>query len=127
MIVLEASAAVSALLNAGYARATLADEAVHVPHLIDSEIVSALRRQVGRGDLGADDGWTALAAWQRLGVVRHPVAGLLDRIWALRENVSSYDASYVALAEALGSAVLTADARLSRVPGPSCAVTVVPR
>ena len=127
MIVFDASAAVSALLNAGDARAVLGDDTVQVPHLIDSEIASALRRQVGRGDLSADDGWTALAAWAHMGVVRHPVAGLLDRIWALRENVSAYDASYIALAEALGCAVLTADARLSRVPGLRCPVTVVPR
>jgi predicted nucleic acid-binding protein len=127
MIVLDASAAVSALLNAGDARAALSDDTVHVPHLIDSEIASALRRQVGRGGLSADDGWTALAAWQRMGVVRQPVVGLLDRIWALREDVSAYDASYIALAEALGCAVLTADARLSRVPGLRCPVTVVPR
>ena len=77
--------------------------------------------------LTAADGWAALDTWRRLGVVRHPVGGLLDRVWELRENVSAYDASYLALAEALGCALLTADARLSRVPGLRCAVTVVPR
>jgi predicted nucleic acid-binding protein len=56
VIVLDASAAVSALLNAGDARTALADEAVHVPHLIDSEVAQALRRQVLRRSLGADDG-----------------------------------------------------------------------
>lgn len=127
MIVLDASAAVSALLNAGAARTALADEAVHVPHLVDSEIASALRRQVRTGDVRATGAWDALTTWQRLGVVRHPVTGLLDRIWALRDNLSAYDASYVALAEALDCAVLTADARLSRVPGLRCPVTVVPR
>ena len=127
MIVLDASAAVSALLNAGAARTALADEAVHVPHLIDSEIAHALRRHVLSRSLGADDGWAALDTWRRLGVGRHPIAGLLDRVWELRENVSACDASYLALAEALGCALLTADARLSRVPGLRCAVTVVPR
>ena len=127
MIVLDASAAVSALLNAGEARTALADDAVHVPHLIDAEVAHALRRHVLTGALGADDGWAALDTWRRLGLARHPVGGLLDRVWDLRENVSAYDASYVALAEALGCALVTADARLSRVPGLRCAVTVVPR
>ena len=127
MIVLDASAAVSALLNAGEARTALADEAVHVPHLIDSQIAHALRRQVLGRSLGADDGRAALDTWRRLGVVRHPVGGLLDRVWELRDNVSAYDASYLALAEVLGCALLTADARLSRVPGLHCSVTLVPR
>jgi predicted nucleic acid-binding protein len=127
VIVLDASAAVSALLNAGPARTSLADEAVHVPHLIDAEIAHALRRQVLGRSLAAADGWAALDTWRRLGVVRHPIGGLLDRVWELRENVSAYDASYLALAEALGCALLTADGRLGRVPGLRCAVTVVPR
>ena len=127
MIVLDASAAVSALVNAGEARAALADDSVHVPHLIDSEIAHAMRRQVLNRSVSPDDGWSALDTWRRLGVVRHPVAGLLDRVWQLRENVSAYDASYLALAEALGCALLTADARLSRVPGLRCPITVVPR
>lgn len=126
MIVLDASAAVSALLNAGEARAALADESVHVPHLIDSEVTHALRRQVSNGSLGPDDGWALLDTWRRLGVVRHPVANLLDRIWQLRQNVSASDASYLALAEALGCGLVTADARLSRAPGLRCPVTVLP-
>ena len=127
MIVLDASAAVSALLNVGQARTSLADEAVHVPHLIDAEIAHALQRQVLGRSLAAADGWAALDTWRRLGVVRHSISGLLDRVWELRENVSAYDASYLALAEALGCALLTADGRLGRVPGLRCAVTVVPR
>jgi predicted nucleic acid-binding protein len=58
---------------------------------------------------------------------RHAVFHLLERIWELRENLSAYDASYVALAETLGCALLTADARLSRASGLRCPVTVVPR
>ena len=126
MIVVDASAAVSALLNAGRARAVLATEAVHAPHLIDTEIASAMRRQVAGGAVTADEGWAALDTWRRLGVTRHAVTGLLERIWQLRENVSAYDASYIALAEALGCAVLTADGRLGRAPGTRCSVTVVP-
>ena len=127
MIVVDASAAVAALLNAGPARTALSEETLHAPHLIDSEVAQALRRLVLRGSLGADDGWTALDSWRRLGVIRSPVGGLLDRVWELRENVSAYDASYLALAEALGCPLLTADARLGRAPGLRCPVTVVPR
>jgi predicted nucleic acid-binding protein len=69
-----------------------------------------------------------LAVWRRLGMTRYPVFSIVDRIWELRDNVSSYDASYVALAELLGCApLITADFRLSRAPGIRCPVTVVPR
>ncbi len=60
-------------------------------------------------------------------MTRHPTISLLERIWQLRDNLSAYDASYVALAEALGCSLLTADRRLSMAPGIECAVTVVPR
>lgn len=126
MIVLDASAALCALLNAGAARDALGSEQLHVPHLIDSEIASGLRRRVAAGALAAEAGWTLLDTWRRLGMTRYPVFSILERIWELRENVSAYDASYVALAELLGCALLTADGRLSRAPGLRCAVTVVP-
>lgn len=58
---------------------------------------------------------------------RYAVHSLLDRVWELRDNLSAYDASYVALAEMLNCALLTADARLSRAPGTRCPITVVPR
>ena len=127
MIVVDASAALSALLNEGPARSAVAAEQVHVPHLVDTEIASGLRRHVRTGTFTEDQGWAALDTWRRLGVTRHPVPGLLARIWELRDNLSAYDASYVALAEALGCGVLTADGRLSRAPGVHCPITVVPR
>ena len=127
MIVVDASAAVSALLNAGPARRALADEQLHAPHLVDSEVANALRRGVAAGRLEAGAAWTALDRWRRLGITRYPVFGLLDRVWELRENVSSYDASYIALAERLDCSLLTADGRLGRAPGTRCPITVVPR
>ncbi|MGH2869764.1 MAG: type II toxin-antitoxin system VapC family toxin [Rhodanobacteraceae bacterium] len=126
MIVVDASAALCALLNAGAARDALGSEQLHVPHLIDPEIASGLRRTVRSDALTAQEGWTLLDAWRHLGVARHPVLSLLERIWELRGNVSAYDASYVALAELLHCALLTADGRLGRAPGLRCAVTVVP-
>ena len=127
MIVVDSSAAIASLLNAGTARKALQDQQAHVPHLIDAEVASGLRRLVATGRLGADDGWAALDTWRRLGVTRHPVAGLLPRVWQLRENVSAYDATYVALAEMLDCSMVTADGRLSRAPGLRCTIAVVPR
>lgn len=127
MIVVDASAAVAALLNDGPARRTLADEQLHVPHLIDSEVANGMRRRVAAQQIPADAAWTALSSWQRLGMTRYAAFSLLNRVWELRENVSAYDASYVALAEFLDCALLTADARLARAPGTRCPITVVPR
>jgi predicted nucleic acid-binding protein len=127
MIVLDASAAVFALLNDGDARRSLATETVVVPHLADSEVTHALRAQVLRGQVGAHDARAALARWARLGLRRLAVVGLLARIWELRDDLTAYDATYVALAEALACELVTADARLAQAPGPMCAITVVRR
>ena len=86
-----------------------------------------MRRRVAAQQVQADAAWTALSSWQRLGVTRYAMIGLLNRVWELRENVSAYDASYVALAELLDCSLLTADARLARAPGTRCPITVVPR
>jgi predicted nucleic acid-binding protein len=60
-------------------------------------------------------------------MTRYPVFALLDRVWELRDNISSCDASYIALAEALDCALLTSDQRLARAPSARCPITVVPR
>ncbi|WP_425845326.1 type II toxin-antitoxin system VapC family toxin [Agrococcus sp. TSP3-2-1] len=126
MIVLDASAAVSALLDDGAARSLLATEAAHAPHLIDLEVASVLRRIVASGRIAADDGWAAIEAWRRIGITRYAVTGLLPRIWELRDNLSAYDAGYVALAEALECPLATTDSRISRAPGLRCPITVLP-
>jgi predicted nucleic acid-binding protein len=126
MIVFDASAALAALLNDGQARQIVGAERVHAPHLIDSEIASALRRQAHNDEVPATDAWNALDAWRRLALTRYPMVGLLERIWELRDNVSAYDATYVALAEGLDCALVTADSRLSRAPNVRCTITVVP-
>lgn len=127
MIVVDASAAVLGLVNDGDARALLAAEALVTPHLADSEIVHALRAQVLRRDLDVVAADRMIDVWQRLGVERIGVAGLLGRVWELRDNLSAYDATYIALAEALESPLVTADGRLARAPGPRCTITVVRR
>jgi predicted nucleic acid-binding protein len=127
LIVLDASAAVLALLNDGDARRLLAQEAVAIPHLADAEVAHALRAHALYRRVSADDAGAALARWARLGVCRYGAVGLLPRIWQLRDNLTAYDATYVALAEGLGCDLVTADARLAHAPGPTCVVCVVRR
>ena len=127
MIVVDASAAVTGLLRAGAARDRLATSALHAPHLLDTEVVDAVRKLVLRRTLTPSDAGGALAVWARLGVRRYPSIGMLDRIWELRNNVSAYDAAYVALAEALECNLVTADQRLAAADGPRCTIEIVPR
>ena len=127
MIVLDASAAVAALVNDGPARRLVGNDQLHAPHLVDAEVTSGLRRLAAAGTISVPDASSALRTWQRLGVIRYPLLGLLDRTWELRDSVSTYDATYVALAESLDCTLVTADARLSRANSLRCAMTVVPR
>jgi predicted nucleic acid-binding protein len=127
VIVVDASAALSGILNAGPARDALAVEQLHAPHLIDPEVASGLRRQVAARHMTAEDGWIALDTWRRLGLTRYPMLALLERVWELRGSISAYDASYVALAEGIGCTLMSADARLGRANGIRCPVTIVPR
>ncbi|MEX2628106.1 MAG: type II toxin-antitoxin system VapC family toxin [Ilumatobacteraceae bacterium] len=127
MIVVDASTVVSGLLRAGPVRDRLAHDALHAPHLVDVEVVDALRKLVGRGVIDVEVGDRAVAIWRRLGLTRHPTIGLVPRLWELRANVTAYDAAYVALAEALECPLVTADRRLAGATGPRCAIEVVPR
>ena len=124
---IDASAVVLGLMNDGESRTMLKTDAVVCPHLIDVEIVHTFRSQVFRGDLDVAAAERMIAVWQRLGIERVGVSGLLDRMWELRENLSAYDATYVALAEALEIPLVTADGRLARATGPRCTITVVRR
>ena len=104
----------------------LGDEELAAPHLLDSEVTNALRRLVLRGQLTDEQGSAALAGFARLALSRYPADWLRARMWALRHNLSAYDATYVALAEMLGAtALLTTDARLAAAPGLRCAVEVL--
>jgi predicted nucleic acid-binding protein len=127
MIVVDASAALAALLNDGQARHLIGTERLHTPHLVDSEIANGLRRLVQRNQLSAADGWNVLQTWRRLAVTRYPAHGLFGRMWEIRENFSAYDATYVALAETLDCALVTADARLGHARQAQCAITIVSR
>jgi predicted nucleic acid-binding protein len=122
MIVLDASAAVELLLGTELGRIIglrIADPEIslHSPHLIDVEVTQALRRYVQEGDLDLGAAQAALDDFRSLDIERHSHEPLLDRVWALRNNLTAYDAVYVALAEALDAVLLTCDGKLARSPG----------
>lgn len=132
MIVLDASALVELLLStpAGDVVADrIADPAlsVHIPHLADLEIAQVLRRYVRDRQLSPSGAETALDDLRSLDLERHAHEPLLERIWHLRENLTAYDAAYIALAEVLETKLLTCDGRLARAPGMSRRVTLVHR
>ena len=122
MIVLDASAAVSVLLNLGESaprireRMELADDDLHVPHLFEVEVLSALRRHATSG-ISEKRSAELLGDLTTMRITRYPHTALLARIWELRRNVSAYDAAYVALAETLNAPLVTMDARLARASG----------
>ena len=126
MIVADASVLMASLLGVGPTRDLLSTVQVHVPHLVDTEVASALRKYVRVGRLKAPDGWRLLQTFRWMAVIRHGSFSMLDRVWELRDNLTAYDAAYVALAEAIDCPLVTADARISRAPGLRCVVTVVP-
>jgi predicted nucleic acid-binding protein len=104
----------------------LGDEELAVPHLIDSEVTNVLRRLVLRKFLTEAQGTAAMNGFVGLTLTRFPADWLRSRIWALRHNLSAYDATYVALAEMTGAtALLTTDARLANAPGINCPVELL--
>lgn len=127
-VVLDASVAVQALLAADGAGLALQDRlAVDVclaPHLVDAEVGSVLRRRVAAGAVEPRTAEAALVALRPLVTERFPHGPLTPAAWRLRDNLTFYDALYVALAARLGIPLLTADARLARTPGLPCAVEV---
>jgi predicted nucleic acid-binding protein len=122
ILVTDASVIVRGLEVDGAARRFLLEDEIQIPHLADSEIAHALRAQVKRGRVSGEDALSRLREWQRLGVARYPSVMLLPRVWDLRDSLSAYDATYVALAEALECPLATADLRLTRAPGPRCEI-----
>ena len=122
MIVLDASAVLELVLvtEAGQLvreRIASTSETLHVPHLVDLEVLQVLRRYCASGVVEPERASTALEDFRALDLERYAHEPMLDRIWQLRENMTAYDAAYVALAEALPASLLTFDARLASAPG----------
>lgn len=121
MIVVDASALAAALTVRGDAaarlRRRLGEEDIHAPHLLDVEVVSAIRRLLAAQELDAWRGDAAVKRLRRWPLNRHSHVPLLARVHALRDALTSYDATYIALAEALAAPLVTCDGRLARSPG----------
>lgn len=121
MIVVDTSAVLAALTSGADAerlRSRMsADGDLHAPHLIDVEVLHALRRLVAQRVLTADRALAVRADFAHLIVTRYPHHPFADRIWELRNSISAYDATFVALSEALGAALVTCDARLAATGG----------
>ena len=130
MIVIDASAEVAILLNIGQdierirSRIARPGETLHVPHLFEIEILHALRGLTLRGTVPSERARLALDRLRDTRFVRYPHTALMERMWALRENLTAYDAAYIALAEALDAPLVTTDARLARASGVRAAVEV---
>jgi predicted nucleic acid-binding protein len=129
VIVPDASVVVELLLGTPRAprvsERLFAGESLHVPELLDLEVTQALRRYYLMGDLTAQRGVEALEDLAALPLRRYPHEPFLGRVWALRRNVSAYDAAYVALAEALHATLITRDSCLASASGPKAAIELL--
>ena len=123
MLVLDASAALAAFLGTGVnstsirVRIEAPGESLHAPQLLDVEMLHALRGLVLRGDVSRARDEEVREDFASLRWSRYSHVAFLDRIWELKDNLTAYDATYVALAEALSAPLVTTDARLARAPG----------
>jgi predicted nucleic acid-binding protein len=133
MLVIDASAASELLLGRPPGQAVArslrdAEFDLHAPHLLDVEVLSALRRLVATGEASPERASDAVADLLDLPIERYGHDALVPRIWELRENFSAYDAVYVALAEAIadgGAPLLTSDGRLARAAAEQTELQVI--
>jgi predicted nucleic acid-binding protein len=129
VIVLDASAAVEWLLQTAAGqqieqRIYSHRESLHAPHLLDLEVAQVLRRLVRENAISAHRAGIAIQDLMDVRIARYPHNVLLLRIWTLRDSLSAYDAAYISLAETLGAALITRDARLRSAHGHSATVEV---
>ena len=130
MIVVDASALLEFLLQTSIGvrveeRIFRDADELHAPHLVDVEVVQGLRRLVRMGEVSSGRADDAIVDLADLDLHRHPHVDLLGRAWKLRDNVSAYDAMYVALAEALEATVVTCDRPLAKAPGRGTRIEVI--
>ena len=130
MIVVDASALLEFLLQTSIGvrveeRIFRDADELHAPHLVDVEVVQGLRRLVRMGEVSSGRADEAIVDLADLDLHRHSHVDLLGRAWKLRDNVSAYDAMYVALAEALEATVVTCDRPLAKAPGRGTRIEVI--
>ena len=129
MLVIDASVLAVALIDDGVdgdtVRGRLRGEQLAAPALLDLEVASVWRGLARGGHLDPRRVVLALDDLRALPIQRVDHTALLARCWELRDNLTIYDAAYVALAEALQAPLLTGDSRLSRSTGPRCTIEVI--
>jgi len=130
VIVVDASALLEFLLQTPLgsrveARLFRDRDELHSPHLADVEVTQGLRRLVRTGEVSPGRAAEAIADLADLDLHRHPHLDLLTRVWTLRDNVTAYDAMYIALAEALDASIVTCDAPLAKLPGHRTQIEVI--
>lgn len=132
LVVVDASVVISSLFpndrRSSAASARLrAGDALHAPALIDFEVLHIIRRySFSDKSLTPDRVVTMLDLLAKLPIRRIPMdRALAGRAFGHRDNLSAYDASYVALAETIGASLITADLRLAAAPGLTCAVEAI--
>jgi predicted nucleic acid-binding protein len=130
LIVVDTSAVLAVLLGrpglTGLADRVRSDNDLHAPHLLDVEFQHALWRLARTGAISDDRASDALTDLADLTILRYPHVPLADRMWALRHDMTAYDAAFVVLAEILAVPLITCDARLARAPGHRADVEVFP-
>ena len=129
MIVLDASALVEQLLDTPKGiqlqdRCLGRGKTIHCPHLLDVEVTQTIRRYYQQGLLSPARAFQAIEDLADFPLKRYAHEPYLYRIWELRENLTSYDATYVALAELLDVPLVTCDARLASSPGHTATIEV---
>lgn len=130
MIVVDASVVAAALVDSGpagtWAEELLAASPLAAPHLLPVEVASILRKAAGVGAISGDVATMAHRDLAEVAIGLFPYEPFADRVWALRDTVTPYDAWYVALAEELDAPLATLDSRLVRAPGPTCNFVLPP-
>ena len=129
-LVLDASAAVALLADAGpageWVATTISGATLIAPDLMPFEVSNILRRHSLSGALDPTAATLAHTDLLALTVHLYPYAAFAERVWELRENVTAYDAAYVAVAELLAAPLVTLDARLAHAPGVRCSMPTYP-
>jgi predicted nucleic acid-binding protein len=130
LIVVDASALIEVLLRTPASTAVESHlfapgQTLHAPHLLDIEVAQVIRKYAARGEIDAERGRVALDDLGAFRMQRYPHDFLLPRVWSLRNNVTAYDAVYIALAEALDAVLLTRDHRLAGAAGHRARVELV--
>ena len=129
-LVVDASVVAAALLGAGsageWAEQVLLEGQLAAPHLLPVEVANILRRAGASGQVSRDAASLAYDELRAMPVELFPYDPVAARVWELRDNVTPYDAWYVALAESLQAELVTLDLRLSRAAGPRCRFRLPP-